>query len=239
MTGSPKVVVVVDVVVVVASVVVSVVVVSGTVVVVASVVVTSVVVDVVVVSGTVVVVALVVVTSVVVDVVVVSGTVVVVASVVVAVVVVSGTVVVVASVVVAVVVVAVVVVSGTVVVVASVVVDGELTREQPAVLLTSSTTLSLHAPPLSWTATQKKAPPLQAYSPLLTVFRSVVICNAWSALAFEPVPEQSEIQWPNTTLFGSESNISFARLPNMLAALYCPTPDPSTPSALIGLVTPL
>jgi len=56
-----------------------------------------------------------------------------------------------------------------VVVVASVVVvvDGPFELEHPAVVATSPTTASLHAPPLSCRATQKKAPPLHANSPLL------------------------------------------------------------------------
>ena len=119
-----------------------------------------------------------------------------------------------------------------------VVLDGSLPREHPAVLLTSATTVSLHAPLLSCAATQKKAPPLQANSPLFTVLRSVMICAAWAALALDPVPPQSEIQCPKTTLCGSESNISFAKLPNILAALSDPDPVPSTPS-MAGRVTPL
>jgi hypothetical protein len=66
--------------------------------------------------------------------------------------------------------------------------------EHPAVLTTSPTTASLHAPPTSSTLTQKKAPPLHENAPLLYVFRSAVIWTAWAAFVFEPVPPQSEMQ---------------------------------------------
>ena len=49
---------------------------------------------------------------------------------------------------------------------------GEFMLEQPAVSATSATTASLHAPPTSRSATQKKAPPLHANSPLLYSLRS-------------------------------------------------------------------
>lgn len=71
------------------------------------------------------------------------------------------------------------------------------TVEHPAVLRTSLTTASLHAPPVSLLLTQKKAPPLHENTPLLYVLRSAVIFTACPAFAFE-FP-QSEMQWPNTT----------------------------------------
>ena len=69
--------------------------------------------------------------------------------------------------------------------------------EHPAVLRTSLTTASLHAPPVSLLLTHKKAPPLHENTPLLYVLRSAVIFTACPAFAFE-FP-QSEMQWPNTT----------------------------------------
>jgi len=102
--------------------------------------------------------------------------------------------------------------------------------EHPAVFFTSATTTSLHAPPVSCAATQKKAPPLHEYCPLLYVRRSDMIFTAWAALVFEPVPLQSEIHIPNTTLCGCMLNISFARDENKTPALIAPAPDPPMPS---------
>ena len=102
--------------------------------------------------------------------------------------------------------------------------------EHPAVFFTSATTALLHAPPESCAATQKKAPPLHEYCPLLYVRRSDMIFTAWAALVFEPVPLQSEIHIPNTTLWGCMLNISFARDENKTPALIAPAPDPPMPS---------
>lgn len=100
--------------------------------------------------------------------------------------------------------------------------------EHPAVFFTSATTASLHAPPVSCAATQKKAPPLHEYCPLLYVRRSDMIFTAWAALVFQLV--QSEIHIPNTTLCGCMLNISFARDENKTPALIAPAPDPPMPS---------
>jgi hypothetical protein len=102
--------------------------------------------------------------------------------------------------------------------------------EHPAVFFTSATTASLHVPPVSCAATQKKAPPLHEYCPLLYVRRSDMILTAWVALVFEPVPLQSKIHIPNTTLCGCVLNISFARDENKTPALIAPAPDPPMPS---------
>ena len=140
--------------------------------------------------------------------------------------------------------------------------------EHPAVLLTSATTASLHCPLISRFDTQKNAPPLHENCPPLVVLRSAMTWTASAALAFEPVPPQSEMQKPKTTystrhelemrswlviwfqwslkyclgvkltLLGSALNMSFANDANMTAALIDPRPVPSTPSDT-GLVTPL
>ena len=102
--------------------------------------------------------------------------------------------------------------------------------EHPAVFFTSAKTASLHAPPVSCAATQKKAPPLHEYCPLLYVRRSDMIFTASAALVFEPVPLQSEIHIPNTTLCGCVLNRSFARDENKTPALIAPAPDPPMPS---------
>ena len=83
--------------------------------------------------------------------------------------------------------------------------------EHPAVLLTSATTASDHAPPASWRATQKKAPPLQANAPPSLSLRSEVTCAAWTALMLEPVPPQSDIQWPKTTCADNCGSITRSR----------------------------
>jgi len=71
--------------------------------------------------------------------------------------------------------------------------------EHPAVLLTSATTASLHCPLISRFDTQKNAPPLHENCPPLVVLRSAMTWTASAALAFEPVPPQSEMQKPKTT----------------------------------------
>merc|ERR1719491_203084 len=107
--------------------------------------------------------------------------------------------------------------------------------EHPAVFRTSAPTASDHAPLMSCKATQKNAPPLQANSPSYTVLRSAVTVTARFESVLEPVPEQSAMQWPNTTLVGSPSNMSLLRLRNISAPLACPSQLDSTPFA--GLVT--
>lgn len=74
--------------------------------------------------------------------------------------------------------------------------------------------------------------------PLLYVLRSDMIWTAWAEFAFEPVPLQSEMQKPKTTLFGCWSNKLFAKDENRAPALIAPAPVPPTPS-VTGLVTPL